>query len=111
MPNYIWEHEETGERIEVFNSIKDMDKGGQLATGDYWFLDELDPTERSQWRRCMYAPAVPRASFVDGIRKDLNIPKRVAQLRIQKAGRKDAEQAEISKEIKTLERRDAEGKT
>ena len=87
-----------------------MDKGGQLATGDYWFLDELDPAERSQWSRCMYAPAVPRASFVDGIRKDLNGVKRIAQLRIDKAGKRDSEQAEISKEIKTLERRDAAGK-
>jgi len=88
-----------------------MDKGGQLATGDYWFLDELDPDEQSKWGRRMYAPKVFRAAFVDGVRKDLNTVKRVAQLRIQKAGKRDAEQAEISKEIKTLERRDAEGKT
>ena len=111
MPMYRWVNNETGEEIDVYNSIKDMEKGGQLATGDYWFLAELDSAEQSQWSRRVYAPSVLRASFLDGQRSDLVNLKRINQLKIQQAGRKDAERTEISKEIKTLQRRDREGKT
>ena len=111
MPNYTWINNETGETIEVFNSVKDMERGGQLATEDYWFLDELDIDEQSKWSRVLYAPKVLRASFLDGQRKDLDNVKRVNQLKIQQAGRKDAERAEIAKEIKTIQKLDMEGKT
>tara|TARA_R110000822_G_scaffold33165_1_gene94773 strand:+ start:64 stop:369 length:306 start_codon:yes stop_codon:yes gene_type:complete len=100
MPIYVWRNDDTNETKETFREIKDMDTPP----------DGVDLGEEQGWYRSMQSPAVPRASFVDGIRKDLNGVKRIAQLRIDKAGKRDAEQAEISKEIKTLERRDAEGK-
>lgn len=101
MPMYIWINDKTGEEREAFREIKDMDTPP----------DGVDLSSEPEWYRSIQSPRVFRAAYVDGVRKDLDTVKRVAQLRIDKAGKRESEQKEISKEIKTLERRDAEGKT
>ena len=92
MPMYVWEHKETGDQIEVLREIKDMDI----------LPDGVDPGEKSKWFRRMHAPRVPRASYVDGIRRDLNDAKTIAKLEVLKAGKRESEQSEINKEIKTI---------